>query len=989
MEFGDSLKNAGNNVPTGIWSDWTTMWVADNEDDKLFAYDPEEKTRVPAMDFNGLKAAGNENPQGIWSDGTTMWVADSEDGKLYAYLTGSRAWDPARDFDGLGAARNRVPSGIWSDGTTMWVADHTDGKLYAYDLATKERASGKDFDTLEAAGNENPTGIWSDGTTIWVADSVDARLYVYNLEDKTRVYSATDFRDFDGLKAAGNIQPRGIWSDGTTMWVADDDADKLYAYDLATKARDSAKDFDTLAAAFNNDPWGIWSDGTTMWVSDYVDDKLYAYDMTSKARVPAREFETLQNAGNIQPRGIWSDGATMWVADFQVGDCIDWWYSWRCRGYETDGIFAYFMPDGTAPVQPTDPIANLLAFDRDPESEFGSSLYDADNDEPMGIWSDDLTIWVADSVDVKLYAYDLDDKVRVPANDFDTLKAAGNESPQGIWSDGTTMWVVDEQDDKLYAYDMATKARDSAKDFATLRAPGNREAASIWSDGTTMWVSDNEDDKLYAYDMTTKERDSAKDFATLAAAGNNAPWGIWSDGTTMWVSDNEDDKLYAYGLASKARVPAREFETLRNADNLDPMGIWSDGATMWVADFQVGDCTDRGWWGCRGYETDGIFAYFMPDSTAPGAAVIGSVSAGAGSLTVSWDAPPGNPRRITAYDLRYIATADDKTVDANWTVVEDVWSSGSGLPLQHKITGLTDGTQYDVQVRAINSIGHGRWSATVSGTPVSAPPGTAAIISVTADVGSLSVSWNAPPGDAGGITAYDLRHIPTADDETVDANWTVKQDVWTAGSGALQYNITGLTGGTQYDVQVRAVNSVGDGPWSTIVAGTPRTGIPATGSATRSFSPATVAPGGQLVVTISAIGYGPFGAVVETLPSGFTYVSGSVSPSTVAVVVQGQELRFTLLGQTSFTYTATAPNTVGAYAFSGLLSNSGGQEVSVGGAVSATVGQVADIITRYDKNGNGTIERDEVIQAINDFLFDTGNITREDVIQLINAFLFG
>ena len=30
----------------------------------------------------------------------------------------------------------------------------------------------------------------------------------------------------------------------------------------------------------------------------------------------------------------------------------------------------------------------------------------------------------------------------------------------------------------------------------------------------------------------------------------------------------------------------------------------------------------------------------------------------------------------------------------------------------------------------------------------------------------------------------------------------------------LQYVLTGLTNGTQYDVQVRAVNSAGDGPWS-------------------------------------------------------------------------------------------------------------------------------------------------------------------------------
>ena len=35
--------------------------------------------------------------------------------------------------------------------------------------------------------------------------------------------------------------------------------DKIYAYVLATKARDSAKDFDTLLAAGNQSPRGLWS----------------------------------------------------------------------------------------------------------------------------------------------------------------------------------------------------------------------------------------------------------------------------------------------------------------------------------------------------------------------------------------------------------------------------------------------------------------------------------------------------------------------------------------------------------------------------------------------------------------------------------------------------------------------------------------------------------------------------------------------------------
>ena len=106
--------------------------------------------------------------------------------------------------------------------------------------------------------------------------------------------------------------------------------------------------------------------------------------------------------------------------------------------------------------------------------------------------------------------------------------------------------------------------------------------------------------------------------------------------------------------------------------------------------------------------------------------------------------------------------------------------------------------------------------------PASLSLGAPAIGAVTPGAGSLAMSWTAPSSDGGSaITAYDLRHIETSADETVDSNWTVVDDVWTTGGGTLEYTLTGLTGGTQYDLQVRAVNAEGDGPWSATITGTP------------------------------------------------------------------------------------------------------------------------------------------------------------------------
>ena len=222
-----TLGAAGNHSPRGLYSDGTTLWMADRDDKKLYAYELSDTSRDAAKDFDTLDAAGNDNPSGIWSDGTTMWVADRDDDKLYAYNVATKARDAAKDFTTLSAAGNQDPYGLWSDGTTMWVADHADGKLYAYQMSDRSRDAGKDFDTLRAAGNWYPTGLWSDGATLWVVDWSDGKLYAYQMSDRSRDAG----KDFDTLRAAGNWYPTGLWSDGATLWVADiGSANKLYAY---------------------------------------------------------------------------------------------------------------------------------------------------------------------------------------------------------------------------------------------------------------------------------------------------------------------------------------------------------------------------------------------------------------------------------------------------------------------------------------------------------------------------------------------------------------------------------------------------------------------------------------------------------------------------------------------------------------------------------------------------------------------------------------
>ena len=222
--------------PTGAWSDGATLWLAENgdgADDAVYAYDLESGERVEDREFELDDA--NVAPRGVWSDRTTIWISDSGKEKLFAHDLASGERLPDSD---LALHRdNDDPRGIWSDGSTMWVLDDRDDALFGYDLASGELLA----EYALHDDNDDPDGIWSDGVSVWVSNHDPKRLFAYRLpmldaqEDTTaenlELERVTD-EEFTKLSRASNNSPRGIWSDGDVMYVADANDGKVYTYNM-------------------------------------------------------------------------------------------------------------------------------------------------------------------------------------------------------------------------------------------------------------------------------------------------------------------------------------------------------------------------------------------------------------------------------------------------------------------------------------------------------------------------------------------------------------------------------------------------------------------------------------------------------------------------------------------------------------------------------------------------------------------------------------
>ena len=108
--------------------------------------------------------------------------------------------------------------------------DPFDQKLYAFSAADSSRRPDDEF-VLSGAPGE---GIWSDGTTLWALGFYGI-LRAYNLSDGSEIPEWSVDLTPSGLYDTRDVEdPRGIWSDGQTIWVVDQENAKVVAFALPT-----------------------------------------------------------------------------------------------------------------------------------------------------------------------------------------------------------------------------------------------------------------------------------------------------------------------------------------------------------------------------------------------------------------------------------------------------------------------------------------------------------------------------------------------------------------------------------------------------------------------------------------------------------------------------------------------------------------------------------------------------------------------------------
>ena len=249
--------------PSGLWGDpgEDTVWVVDPSHYGIHALKLSKLKeglieRRVAADTSGLeqrlnyqchfepgRASGDGNPSltVMWGTSSDLWIPNDSSGTIDAY---SRSYSLSR--------------GCYTRHVTAWATD-----LQSYETADEHFQSPFEFVAgIDVSGGPlTIRGIWASSGRVWISGPSSGLsagdVYAFNLSPN---YSVDIAAGYDGHGAS-----YGLWSDGTTMWVATDSG-WLRAYDLDTGVRSA--EFDIRIRTHGMPPGDIWSDGGTIWVTN-------------------------------------------------------------------------------------------------------------------------------------------------------------------------------------------------------------------------------------------------------------------------------------------------------------------------------------------------------------------------------------------------------------------------------------------------------------------------------------------------------------------------------------------------------------------------------------------------------------------------------------------------------------------------------------------------------------------------------------------------
>jgi len=294
-----------------------------------------------STDHNTGTSASFNYPNGITTDGTNLYVADASNHRIRKIVisTGvvtTLAGSSLGSTDATGtSARFSAPEGITTDGTNLYVADVNNNRIRKIVISTGvvTTLAGSSQGSTDATGTSSsfysPRAITTDGTNLYVADNRNHRIRKIVISTgvvTTLAGNSLGSTDATGTSASFNY-PRGITTDGTNLYVADNGNHRIRKIVISTGvvttlagSSQGSSDATGTSASFNY-PKGITTDGTNLYVTDTNNHRIRKIVIstgvvtTLAGNSYGNTDATGTSASFNSPMGITTDGTNLYVTD--------------------------------------------------------------------------------------------------------------------------------------------------------------------------------------------------------------------------------------------------------------------------------------------------------------------------------------------------------------------------------------------------------------------------------------------------------------------------------------------------------------------------------------------------------------------------------------------------------------------------------------------------------------------------------------------------
>jgi sugar lactone lactonase YvrE len=346
-----------NPLDTEFWTELTSITASDtlNSQSAFYAFSSDSRASWLIMELGGTaERTIARNNGGTWeynsnvTYGSETWVSASvntESSALSDAMSvsvnrmggafGSSFYDLAgASYDSVSFSVNAQESGAAdvafnNDGTKMYVVGSNIDSVFQYTLSTGFDVSTASYDSVSFSVNAQeivPTAIAfnTDGTKMYIAGNNSDRVFQYTLSTGFDVSTAS----YDSVAFSVNPQDASPFAiafnnDGTKMYMAGDINNSIYQYSLSTGFDLSTASYDSVSfsvASQDTEPYGITfnTGGTKMYVLGFNGGSVFQYTLSTGFDVSTASYDSVSfspGAENTQPKALRfnTDGTKMFL----------------------------------------------------------------------------------------------------------------------------------------------------------------------------------------------------------------------------------------------------------------------------------------------------------------------------------------------------------------------------------------------------------------------------------------------------------------------------------------------------------------------------------------------------------------------------------------------------------------------------------------------------------------------------------------------------